>query len=186
MVQQKKWQKRLKAKHDKHLQVYTGPFSLKNGWPIFSVARGVCVLLDAGLYPFLTPNGQGIPVLVIAQNKNVGSAYVCNKVMYIQHNTHKKKTGRNKRRPSPTCRRSEGNPTTAVYDGEYHTVRCIPHKVSALERITWWKRLQDLYKIISVSKRNWNPLDSIHVLALTTTCGSSLRSDRETKHCSSI
>ena len=65
MVQHNNHQKRLKAKHTIY-RCTRVLFLSKTGimcfWPIFGVARGVYLFLDSGLYPFLTPNGQGIPV----------------------------------------------------------------------------------------------------------------------------
>ena len=69
MKRQKKTKKRWKAKHNNHLQdqVYPGHNLSKTGricfWPIAWLV-GEYFLLDFRVYPFLTPNRSGIPVVL--------------------------------------------------------------------------------------------------------------------------
>ena len=78
-------QKRLKAiTIRRQFQVYPGHY-FKNGYDLFlvnRVARRAYFLLDSRLYPFLTPNGPGIPVFgycirYVVCIKSPGRYYSC-------------------------------------------------------------------------------------------------------------
>ena len=62
MVTQKNIQKRLKAKNNNCLQVRPVHYLSTICFLANRVARGVNIWLDSRVYPFLTPNGPGIPV----------------------------------------------------------------------------------------------------------------------------